>query len=1056
MDCHRPKFAWSLVLYCILSFIPQRSTNADDTTPAAGSPSAEMSQPTPLTRAFRNDAALNDIAFVDQRFGWAVGDRGAIWHSDDAGTTWRQQQSPASCTLNSICMLDARRGWAVGGQNQPCSKATRGVVLRTDDGGDHWRPMPQPLIPLLVGVKFFDANHGIAFGQSAPYSPSGVFSTHDGGNTWQSLPADDSGSWLAGDFLEPDAGALAGPAGKIATLLRQKVVASPLAAASLRSVRAMRLAAPASGWAVGDGSLVLTTSDLGHSWQTPPQSPLQRTGVSSSDSFDFQAVAIHGSHIWIAGTPGTRIFHSPDGGNTWQANPTGQTAPIHSIRFIDSKHGWAAGALGNILATQDGGQSWQIQRSGARRAALLAIFANPTDVPLELLADSGAANGYIAAVDILCTPQSTGEVTSATLERTKESMLLSGAAAANSAWRFPVPPADLALAPDDLLQALNGENDGRALHQLENRLVRDLRMWCPDVVVIPSSGVPPQEAARPQSNLTSLIERLAAKAIEAAADSNQHPDIASEVGLPPWQVKKVYGLVAPGAHGEETIDSAHFSPWLGTTLAGFASPARNLLFDKHTPPPDSYSLKLLATRIPPTAARGVFSGITLSHGSDARRLQPDLPNQDLDELRRLANRRRILDALLERSQGNAAWTAQVTQMIDGLGDDDSGQLLVELAEGYRKAGRLDLAADSYFLFARRTPDHPLVDSALTWLVQFYASDEFARRLTASLPKAYHRIGEVASATGPNDAVPSSKIQQAAALNPTAHAITTPSNLTRDDRLRRAKQLVEYLKTARPALYAEPAVRFAEVAADRRLGFANPAARLFISLRQLPPSDPWRQCAATEEWLAKPANTPPPKKLAACRKITESPHLDGLLNEPFWEAADHLILRSTSTPSRSEDWQGEGSEVRFAHDNEFLYFAIRCAKSPNLNYQSDDSPRTRDADLTQHDRVIIRLDTDRDYTTSFDLTVDNRGWTHDACWGDASWNPTWYVAAAADEKSWTIEAAIPIGELADKPPASREAWSLAIRRIVPRAGYQTWSAAPTSGDSPSQFGILIFE
>ena len=50
------------------------------------------------------------------------------------------------------------------------------------------------------------------------------------------FPSDTSGSWLAGDFLEPNTGAVAGPAGRIATLVRRKVVESPLAASSLAFV----------------------------------------------------------------------------------------------------------------------------------------------------------------------------------------------------------------------------------------------------------------------------------------------------------------------------------------------------------------------------------------------------------------------------------------------------------------------------------------------------------------------------------------------------------------------------------------------------------------------------------------------------------------------------------------------------------------------------------------------------------------------------------------------------------------------------------------------------
>ena len=95
---------------------------------------------------------------------------------------------------------------------------------------------------------------------------------------------------------------------------------------------------------------------------------------------------------------------------------------------------------------------------------------------------------------------------------------------------------------------------------------------------------------------------------------------------------------------------------------------------------------------------------------------------------------------MERSDGNAAWAGQVSSMIEGLSPDDAGQLLVQLADGYRKAGRLDLAADTYFMFVRRCPDHALADQSLEWLIKFYASSETAHRLKTTL-------GEPASAGG---------------------------------------------------------------------------------------------------------------------------------------------------------------------------------------------------------------------------------------------------------------------------------------------------------------------
>jgi photosystem II stability/assembly factor-like uncharacterized protein len=1008
-------------------------------------------QVTPIVRAMRNDAALNDICFVSPTLGWAVGDRGVIWHTADGGATWHEQSSSIACNLSGVFFLDAQHGWAAGGESLPGRAATRGVILRTEDGGNTWVESSHLVLPSVTGIKFFDSKHGIAFGNSASYSLAGVFSTHNGGNTWQPFAADASGTWFAGDFLAPDTGAVAGPAGQLATLARQKVVRSPLSASSLRAFRAMKLAAPTGGWAVGDGGLLMTTHDLGRSWQTP----VADLPEIATQHFDFKAIAVQGTHVWVAGSPGTCVFHSPDDGQHWESTATGQTTPIRTLTFVDPSHGWAAGELGRILFTQDGGHTWQVQRAGGQRAALLAIFADHTDVPLELLADTGAADGYIAAVNILCTAadDASNSEPHAMLHRREEAMLLAGAASTATAWRFPLPAADLALTPADLLQALNRENDGLAMQELEGHLVRQLRTWRPDVVVTCHA------ASSDDASLNALIEPLVLHAIEAAADPAKYPELASQTGLAPWTVKKVYGVAPPGAHGDELLVAGRFSPWLGMAFGDFVAPARSLLYPKPLTPPDCCELKLLLSTIPSTGnARGVLSGISLAPGSDARRPQADPPTQDIDELRQLATRRRHLQELFGHTDGNAAWFAQVSSMIDGLSPEDGGQLLAQLAEGYRKSGRLDLAADTYFLLARRYPDHPLVDQSLQWLLQFYASSEMAVRLrsqaTTNARSGETNVGD--PSTTAEIVTPirhkDNAVRPASVVAPTIPSQTTVGSLTREDRLHRAAQLADYLKTARPAVYAEPATRFAEITAQRELGFANPAQRYFLTLRQLPDSDPWRQCGATEEWLAQPADQPPAKKLANCYFADGPPHLDGKLDEPFWEKAERLRLQSDTSQSKTP----ADNTVQLTHDAQFLYIAIHCRKSTNLDYATDSAPRTHDAVLSQHDRVTIRLDTDRDYATAFELTVDSRGWTNDSCCGDPTWDPNWYVAAASDDTSWTVEAAVPLAELTDKPITSRQVWAVSARRTIPRVGYQSWAGTASSADSPDQFGLLIFQ
>src|SRR5690606_26606352 len=106
-------------------------------------------------------------------------------------------------------------------------------------------------------------------------------------------------------------------------------------------------------WLVGDGALVMQTDDAGSTWQTPSA----EIPTTFRNEFDFLALDVLDEHIWIAGTPGTRVLRSSDSGRTWTTHETQQTTPIRSLSFVDANRGWAVGDLGTILATHDGGRT---------------------------------------------------------------------------------------------------------------------------------------------------------------------------------------------------------------------------------------------------------------------------------------------------------------------------------------------------------------------------------------------------------------------------------------------------------------------------------------------------------------------------------------------------------------------------------------------------------------------------------------------------------------------------------------------------------------------------
>lgn len=75
-------------------------------------------------------AALTGLAHAGQRL-VAVGERGAVLLSDNAGAHWRQAKAvPVSVTLTAVQFVTPQLGWAIGHQ---------GVVLNSRDGGETWQ-----------------------------------------------------------------------------------------------------------------------------------------------------------------------------------------------------------------------------------------------------------------------------------------------------------------------------------------------------------------------------------------------------------------------------------------------------------------------------------------------------------------------------------------------------------------------------------------------------------------------------------------------------------------------------------------------------------------------------------------------------------------------------------------------------------------------------------------------------------------------------------------------------------------------------------------------------
>lgn len=80
------------------------------------------------TSVLAQRSPLLDVARAGERL-VAVGQRGHILYSDDAGQSWQQAAVPVSSDLNAVHFPTAAQGWAVGND---------GVILHSNDAGATW------------------------------------------------------------------------------------------------------------------------------------------------------------------------------------------------------------------------------------------------------------------------------------------------------------------------------------------------------------------------------------------------------------------------------------------------------------------------------------------------------------------------------------------------------------------------------------------------------------------------------------------------------------------------------------------------------------------------------------------------------------------------------------------------------------------------------------------------------------------------------------------------------------------------------------------------------
>ena len=257
----------------------------------------------------------------------AVGERGTILRSSDAGHSWQRAAVTASATLTAVNFSpDAQHGWVVGHD---------ALILATTDAGQTWQKQWQGenLSDSLLDVLALDAQHVLAVGAY------GLFlATEDGGQTWTRRKISDE------DFHFNHL--TRGPTGTL--------------------------------YLAGEHGTLLRSSDHGAKW----------TRIAAPYDGSFYGIVPLDKRTLLARGLRGRLYRSSDDGVTWEPIATPQPVLLATALQLKSNYVVIAGQARGLLVSRDYGQ--QFSAWGTPLATAVAKLLELPDGSVLAVGEAGA------------------------------------------------------------------------------------------------------------------------------------------------------------------------------------------------------------------------------------------------------------------------------------------------------------------------------------------------------------------------------------------------------------------------------------------------------------------------------------------------------------------------------------------------------------------------------------------------------------------------------------------------------------------------------------------
>jgi len=945
--------------------------------------------------AMYDEATLRAIVFIDADRGWTVGDLGTVLKSEDGGLSWRPLASGTTHRLDAVGMFNSQRGVAIGGGYQPHTQIGVGAVIWTEDGGESWKPAETEALPPLRHLIIGLGGKCIAAGDWSPAHGTSVFSSRNGGQTWEAV--------LAG-IAEP----VVGIAGTVddyvlmsdsGELTRVRTEMPPIKVAPPQPGRISIASSERFFWVdqAGDKgeSGQLASIDGGATWETIATNPLDLP----------LKTVLHANQRWTL-TQASPLLRRAEGFSPAQAPTVISDVPMRALCRLDVDRGWAVGDWGTVAITRDGGHSWRTVRGGKSRPAVMAVAGSADQLPWSLL-----------AIESLQNQRRVAAVTSSDDPLLHSSLALVGPAAhyiwhrSPAAGRFALPQAH----PTD-------RTSGASPQEI-------LSYTLPAVLVLDQNLSPAEKSAWTQAAVDLGVKRIFetgrsnGQVLHNAAALPNCGKLAGDV----WNDALM--LLRPGTLAPETLrlgtrfDS--INDQLSTDgLAGFVGADRHYV----RPMASSTSrrhLQILQARTGETAWIESMLASNAPIDELVKQFEANLPRSAPENQQRMVWRLIVAS----KSAGNAAlhramlhqaarlWPDQPIGRISRLFEDS-----IASSQEWESISGISLTIGGgptgFVQLAGGPGNPPLRRDSVQW-------SPFQTAPFRAPSVGQDRPGEAASvdsSAGGGDAV-----RQATAID---------ARTTNVEPVIAEPKKQRFTPAADRAWASHPAVRIA--------GTANQVASL--SGAALVAGTAWSQ-----QWTSLNRSAPGPKTIVATWVATR-PYLDGKLDESLWQSPHRFRLNQVSAATVQVAYDADfiylgirGPRLENSADAPGIMSAKKNAGPP------DAKPRIRDHGLDWHDRYKIRLDVDGDLLTAYELEFNAQSETRDSCDGFTQWHPKWFIALAHDANETVAEIAIKKSDLIGPLQTPGQHWNLSLLRPHPGTTGNTF-ALP----NPEQWCRVVFD